>query len=451
MPSDAPASIPWDDLLDDIHEKQILPVIGKGLILVDGPDGNRIPYTDALAPRLAEFLGAGIIPGESLNDLACRYLMARGNPAMIYEGVKKLVRADSTSLTPPPELLAIASIRDFDLFVNATFDSFLVRSLVSSRPGFDPEKSGIATFRANHPVDLPEPLPSTFVYNILGTTATFPDFAVWEEDYLEILCGIIEAPKDNLKNLLRELKNRSLLLIGSPFDDWIVRFFMRVAKQGRFSLHTGIDYLADSPENFGKPLVFYFDKNAGHPSIIPLTPADFVTELHARWVKRYASISPQQLLASLPDDMQRGYIFISYSRDDHEIVLKFAAALHAAGLPVWLDKKRLKPGGDWEQAIKLAVKSRASLFLSLISHATECIPDRFVHTERQWAADMHVPGQIFYIPVVLDGVAPIEKEPAEFSRKHRYQAPAGEVSADFVQLLHSYLEQYRTKGEILDV
>jgi hypothetical protein len=447
---DQTATIPWDDLLADIHEKQILPVIGKGFVLTDGADGKRIPYADALSPRLAEFLEIDPVPGESLNDLACRYLMARGNPGMIYEGVKKIVRSDFSSPLPP-ELLAIASIRDFDLFINATFDSFLVRALAVSRPGYDPDKFGMSTFRANHPVDLPEPRPSTFVYNILGTTNTFPDFAVWEEDYLEILCGIIESPKDNLKNLLRELKNRSLLLIGSPFDDWIVRFFMRVAKQGRFSLHTGTDYLADSPENFGKPLVFYFDKNASQPSIIPLTPADFISELHARWMKRYASISPEQLLASLPEDMDRGSIFISYSRDDLDTVLRFAAALTAAGLPVWLDKKRLKPGGDWEVALKTAVKSRASMFLSLISRATESDSDRFVHTERQWAADMHVPGQIFYIPVVIDGVLPVKKEPAELSRMHRHEAPDGEVAPDFVQLLHRYLEQYRTKGEILDV
>lgn len=47
---------------------------------------RRIPYADALAPRLAEFRGGGVVTGESLNDLACRYLMACGNPGMIYEG-----------------------------------------------------------------------------------------------------------------------------------------------------------------------------------------------------------------------------------------------------------------------------------------------------------------------------------------------------------------------------
>lgn len=42
---------------------------------------RRIPYADALAPRLAEFRGGGVVTGESLNDLACATSWRAGIPA----------------------------------------------------------------------------------------------------------------------------------------------------------------------------------------------------------------------------------------------------------------------------------------------------------------------------------------------------------------------------------
>lgn len=269
---------------------------------------------------------------------------------------------------------------------------------------------------------------------------------------MEFLCGLLEAPKDTRKNLFCQLRNRSLLLIGSPFDDWIVRFFLRVAKQERLSDLEGSDYLAETPGELGEPLVFYFDQVlGGTPTIVPMSPVAFVAELRRRWEEKYAVATTEDLLASISDDMERGAVFVSYSTDDLPVALKLAAGLRAAGIPVWLDKKRLNPGGNWEVALKRAVKSRSSLFLSLISEATERDPGRFVHEERKWAAEVHVPGEIFYIPVIVDGTPFGEKEPEGFRSLQRHRLPGGEVTAEFAGLLKKYLAQYHAEGEVRDV
>lgn len=409
-------------------------------------------FTDWLASRLAERLGVTAEPGASLNKVACAHLASRGKRTLIYHELRELVEQHE-KLPLPPGLADLAAIRDFDLFITCTFDGFLTRALMQARPGYKPDERGLAAFHPSRPVDLPDSLPGSFIYHVLGAYHTYPDFAVWEEDYMEFLCGLLEAPKDTRRNLFRELRNRSLLLIGAPFDDWIVRFFLRVAKQERLSDRRSAteDYIADVPHTLGEPLIFYFDKVVGSPQIVAADPVVFAAELRRRWAAKYEAASAEELMASIPDDMERGSVFISYSHDDMQAAATLAVGLKAAGIPVWLDKRRLNPGGDWEQALKRAVKSRAALFLSLISAATEANPDRFVHEERKWAAEVHVPGEIFYIPVLIDGTTQPAREPAVFVHLHRHALPGGLVTPDFAALLRRYLDQFHRDGEVRDV
>jgi hypothetical protein len=444
-------ALPWNRILRDIHNHQVLPIIGPGLVTVEH-NGVSMPFTDWLAPDFTCRLGLVPEEGMTLNRAACAHLVNQGKRKDIYEELRELVEQHE-DLPIPPGLADLAAIRDFDLFITSTFDGFLTKALRQARPGWKPDERGLAAFHPNKPVDLPDPLPGTFAYHVLGAWNTYPDFAVWEEDYMEFLCGLLEAPKDTQKNLLRVLKNRSLLLIGAPFGDWIVRFFLRVAKQGRLSeLKNTADYLADSPHLLGEPMVFYFDKVIGSPRIISTEPAAFAAELRRRWAEKYEATSADDLLASIPDDMERGSVFISYAHEDLASAAALASGLKAAGIPVWLDRRRLNPGGDWEQALKRAVKSRASLFLSLISAATEQgNPDRFVHKERLWAAEVHVPGEIFYLPIFIDATITAAREPEVFAPLHRHPLPGGIVTPDFASLLRRYLDQYQQNGEVRDV
>lgn len=447
-------ALPWDRLLLHIRDGQVLPVVGAGLVTVPDDAGEEVPLVERLAPRLANRLK---LPDteqlKTLNQVATAHLTRGGGRMAIYDELRILV-ADEAKRPIPPGLADLAAIRDLNLFLSSTFDGHLVRALQQVRPGFRPQQGGELSFHPTRPVDLPDPLPPTCVYHVLGTASTYPDFGVWEEDYMEFLCGLLEAPKDTRRNLFRELKNRSLLMIGAPFDDWIVRFFLRVAKQERLSDRKGrhqADYLAERPEMMTEPMVFYFDHVLHSPQILLMEPVAFVAELRRRWAKRYETLDEEELLASIPDEMERGSMFISYSHDDLGIALKLAASLRAAGLPVWLDKHRLNPGGDWETALKRAVKSRASLFLALISEATEGNSDRFVHTERRWAAEVYVEGEIFYLPVLVGGITEPKSEPPEFARLHRHALPAGNLTAEFAELLRRYVDEWNVNGEIRDV
>lgn len=419
-------------------------------------NGTQVPLVDAIVPDFACEHGVEHRPGMTLNEVACKFLEreGQGKRMAIYNTVTRLI--DERANAPVPQaLLDLAAITDFDVFVTTTFDSLLSRALEQSRPGWTVSK-GRAVLHPTSIVDVPQPLPGTFLYHILGATDQHASFAIWEEDFMEYLAALLMGPQDNLRNLIGLLRNRSLLLIGSPFRNWFVRFFLFIAKRSGIALRndtTGA-YFADNLAS-DDPLVFYFDKVIGSPRVLPVEPSEFVRELRRRWSEKFA-LSPHELIKSLPAEMPRGYVFISYASEDKEAAFHLALGLHNAGVPVWLDKVRLHPGVEWETALRRAVKQRAALFLSLISSTTEGFTNeegsaRFVMKERQWAAERHEPDLLFYVPVLISsGTTTQQNEPEVFRRRQAAKLPDGQLTPSFAERIVSWMNEFREKGEIAD-
>ena len=51
--SDREAAIPWDQLLTDIHKRQVLPIIGPALVTLDEGSDKSVPLIDAIVPDFA--------------------------------------------------------------------------------------------------------------------------------------------------------------------------------------------------------------------------------------------------------------------------------------------------------------------------------------------------------------------------------------------------------------
>jgi hypothetical protein len=254
-----------------------------------------------------------------------------------------------------------------------------------------------------------------------------------------------------LERLFLLLKTRYLLLLGAPFTDWLVRFFLFVVKGGRFSDHRKEDvqtYLTDRAENLGEPLIFFFDRVVGTTRIIRGDPGTFTCELALRWRAEYQNAAADEdVFAQFSEEMPRGAVFISYSRDDTEAVRRLVRGLRGAQVPVWLDKQRLRAGENYERSLEFAVKNGCSFFLSIVSRATETDPERFVHQERHWAAQRHVEGFVFYIPVIIDETAQPTGEPAEFAKIHFERLSGGNTTAAFATRLRQLVEEYRLSGQ----
>jgi hypothetical protein len=170
--------------------------------------------------------------------------------------------------------------------------------------------------------------------------------------------------------------------------------------------------------------------------------------LASRWSEKYASGGDEEdVLLQMPDEMPRGAVFVSYSRDDRDAVSNLVRGLGAAQIPVWVDKQRLSAGENYERSLQFAVKSSCSFFLSVISRATESDATRFVHIERRWAAQRHVDGFVYYIPIVIDNTNKPALEPPEFAKIHFDQLPNGVVTPAFANKLRKWVEEYRDSGQ----
>ena len=76
----------WEDLLNYIEEKRVIPIIGPELLKVDTENGPRLFY-DWLADKLAAKLNvdtAQLPQPYTLNDVVCWFLSARGRREDTY-------------------------------------------------------------------------------------------------------------------------------------------------------------------------------------------------------------------------------------------------------------------------------------------------------------------------------------------------------------------------------
>ncbi|MDB5391617.1 MAG: hypothetical protein JWM11_7263 [Planctomycetaceae bacterium] len=451
----------WRNLLREIHSGNVIPVVGPGLVTVPDAAGNQVVLYKHLAPQLARDLDLDEPDSyTTFNSVARDFLLGGGERKDLYIGIGCIL--DQLDVPPPKALVELAGITDFELFISGTIDPLLARAVAKARPGFSPERGVIRFHPAGNPnrshqaplsgnAEAPCDLPATFrgplVYHILGDFNTVPDFAVWEEDYMEFIFGLIES-RDLLENLFRMLGSRDLLLLGAPSDDWIVRFFLRVARGKRLSDLPRRGYLADSRESLGDSMVFFIDKAVKATRIIEGSPSEFVSQLATRWHEAYGTSNESDadsFLQRQPDDMPRGSVFVSYSHDDLAATVRVAQALAAAGVPVWLDRQRLKFGENYDRSLEHAIKFDSSFFLSIISRASESDPTRYVHKERAWAAQKHVDGFVFYLPLVIDEITDVRLEPRCFANVDREHLLKDRLPG-FVTRVRQLVEQFRDSG-----
>ncbi len=195
-------------------------------------------------------------------------------------------------------------------------------------------------FTPESPVDLParkRDLSTPTIYHLLGRVSAAPEYVVWEEDALEFVCALHQH-LPVMERLARDLKEHGLLILGLNFSDWLVRFFLRIARQSRLSEpRTVTEYFAEGgalPDS----MVLFFGGVVKNVHIINSNPATFAAELARRWQKMHPDTAQaaMQFSMPLPAKMPHCAIFLSYSREDSRAADSLKASLESAGCVVWL-------------------------------------------------------------------------------------------------------------------
>lgn len=439
----------WDDLLNYIEERRVIPILGPELLQVESNDGPRLLY-DWVAEKLAVRLGVdtrGRALPCSLNDVVCAYLGSHGRREEAYTRVRSILR--EASFTPSTALRQLAQITDFDLFVTTTFDSLLEQAINLERFG-GTQSTEVIAYAPNRVADLPAPraqLSRPVVYHLLGKLSASPTYVISDEDTLEFICAL-QSEHLAPGKLFHELEHSHLLIIGGSFSDWLTRFFLRMAKRRRLSDPREVgEVLADNHSSNDGMLVQFLQQVSARTRMYQGAEA-FVGELHRRWLARRGPLAGAAMGAAVarfipPErEMADKAVFISYAREDLWAVQKLKAGLDAAGVSAWFDMERLESGDDFARKIQRHV-ARCSFFIAVVSGTTQRRVEGWFRREWNWAVDRThgmAHGAAFILPVCVDDTPEVGAlVPDEFMKAHWTRLPGGEVSAEFTSRLQELL------------
>ena len=459
-PAPAAQEFFWDDLLEYIGEKRVIPIVGAELLTVPDGAGGEVPLMRVLAQKLAERLrvSADDCTGDdALHQVVCRHLQRGGRREEVYPRIRTLLKELSPAV--PPILRELARIRHFNVFVTTTFDSLLASALDEERFPGAPRTVSLA-YSPNNTTDLPPDArrsETPTVFHLLGRISASPDYVITEEDTLEFFTAMqSESKRPNV--LLDELKSSHLLLIGNTFPDWLARFFIRIAKSGRLSLQREeLEIVADRRSRHEPGLVLFLQNFSYRTQLFEQgNAADFVRELSARYLEKFPTVAasaskPTAALAvaeAKQDEMKPGSVFLSYASQDAVAVKKIRDTLEAAGIEVWFDQRRLEGGDDFDQQIKKNIRG-CSLFVPVISANTQARHEGYFRLEWALAAERSkliaetVP---FILPVVIDPVTEhAALVPERFLQVQWSRLAGGTTTPEFVERMVRLIRDFRKR------
>jgi hypothetical protein len=433
----------WDDLLNYIEERRVIPIVGPDLLRVETDRGPRLLY-EWLAERLAAKLAVdvhGLPQPLTLNDVVCSYLGQRGRREEAYTRLRSIMR--EVQFEPPETLRQLARISDFDLFVTTTFDPLLEQAVNLERFGGQPHAEVLA-YAPNRIADLAverAQLQRPVVYHLLGKLSASPTYVISDEDMLEFICAL-QSEHLTPEKLFHELEHNHLLLIGSDFSNWLARLFLRMAKRKRLSDPRDVgEVLADDHTAEDGRLVAFLQQVSVRTRVYS-GAASFVNELYQRWQRRQSpagvAAPPPQRFLPPAREMPENAIFISYAREDLAAVQRLKAALDGAGLVTWFDLDRLEGGDDYDRKIRTNI-ARCSFFLPVISANTQRRLEAYFRREWSYAVDRTLnmaEGAVFILPVCIDETAEAAAlAPERFKALHITRAPNGEPAPEFLRRL----------------
>lgn len=452
----------WDDLLGYVKDRVLVPVVGPELVTVaDG--ARRVRLTRLLGERFAARyqLKVDWRPEADLADALNAYFAGRGDTQRVYRVINDLLSGLNAPV--PDALRQLAEIRDCRLFISTTFDALLTQALNDVRfkgqartrdLWFSPNQSTPEQQdNARPPAD-----DDSVVFRLFGRASSTPVYAIHEEDTLEWLHTLLTETARLPDWLTYRLKDNPILFLGCPLDDWVGRLLTRMTSNQRLSLVSKQFFIvSESIARYPSLTTFFQTFSSGaRIQIVDADPTAFVAELHERWQARNPhAVSHGQGIAPPPaSPVVKGSVFISYAREDAEAAARLSDAVSGIGGDVWLDQRRLEPGGPWEAEILASIRREVRLFVPVISKQTEAREEGFVF--REWdeaverARSMPPGGRRFIIPVAIDddydgNPSKYRQVPEWFRTAHWGFAPDGKPNELLETALKGALRDSRRK------
>jgi hypothetical protein len=401
----------WKLLLAKINSKDVIPVIGQGLYSIETEGKGEILLYDYLTRQVARAGGITLQPDVSQKFAkACFEYLKTRDYQDLTDLLKQALQGKRMSYDNP--LLKLARIKAFNIFINTTYDHFLVKEIKKVRN--HPCTSLIYSKTDNKRIlyggnlaDQLETFKGTLVYNIYGSLDNTKNIAFTERDILERLVELQEAMSSGGDNwLFQELSDNSLLFMGCGYDDWLFRFFVRTISNQPYEItrkRENIKFINDvfqeDPSHELPDFLRHYDAEIFHTG----SGKDFVDKL-------FNEIQEQFPGGIIKESEFPRTAFISYNSKNTGAARNLATQLKADGINVWFDEDVLKGGDNIDQVISNAI-DQTPVFVPLISkEAREAFPGkeqqlRYYSMEWVWAHFSSVisrdAGKTI-IPVIID-------------------------------------------------
>jgi hypothetical protein len=439
----------WPRLLQKVAEGQVVPVIGRDLLVVETAAGPRL-FHQLVAERLAAELN---VPEEKLpsdydaNDVVCAYEGFHGDHAIINDEIVTIFT--NLKVEMPEPLKMLADIAPFRLFVSTTCDTLLEQALAEAR---HQPPALVACPPANSHLDFDEALlqrHGSLVFQILGRVSGSTEFAVTEGQVLERMHDFMAGPH-HPKKLIERLCASHLLILGVSFPDWLARFLLRLARtKPLWDSRRLTEVIAENGRGQQDLALFLRNFSPNQSSLFTGgSPVDFVRELHSRWSQFPSPPPPALATGEEPAKMANGSIFISYATEDRDAAFQLADEMAAEGLEAWVDR-RLQPGDDYRNIIESYI-GECCAFVPVLSRHTQVERKRWFRREWQQACDRKKDyfgtSLDFLFPVAVDETPMgelIEIRRSTFGTTSATPAPGGHAPPQLIRKLDDAQKAWR--------
>lgn len=348
----------WDKLLSLMRKGELIPVIGPELMSVPRQPGAHESLYDRWGSALADQRGIPAPGGDGDTPLLYRVANQLSVDPDIPLGDLEYDINDLLCNNPwplPEPLEQLAEITDFPLYLTTTVDHLLETALIQNRgEQWGPEiiafRRGGGASQTDLPADF-KPGEHPTVFYFFGRSCTDRDaFAATEDSLIEFSWALIDhdyAPT----RLYDYLRNKTLLLLGCNFPDWLERFFIHALTRKPES-RIVVMYVSESR----KAGLYDFLRRKREKARPPVahSPVAFVAELHRRW-RLGQGVRPR------PAESKVGAVFISYAREDLAIAKAVRAQLEAAYIDTWMDESGLEPGEEFKPVIRENIEKASFL------------------------------------------------------------------------------------------
>ena len=429
----------WDLLLDAIEKERVVPIIGNEFLYVeDKSTQSNMRVDDYLLAKLAErfdiqntdvdfTLISDTIDDENLKIRRTRFI---GNQTDIYFEIDNILR--NTRIKCKSEILDFLSINKFPLILSTSYVSGLETELQALFGDVD-----IKVYDKSARSDIsciPSTTKPTLFYLFGRSNRIKKTFMVTEDDLLDYL-HLWHNVETRPLRISDYLKDKFLLVLGCNYPNWLFRFFWHSIRNFTLSPNSyemqGVVAL-ESVESDNELTKFL--------SRIQTQVFENSNRFIDEFMQRWNSCNTKDSIKNESSNIDDTDIFISYAKEDVDIVRNIAERLRNLGADVWLDENKLEWSDMYESIIEEKI-TKAKRFIPIISQTTTKPGRRFFR--REWAMAIREMdyryGMPFFAPIVIDD-SDINSSliPEPFRKTHIISISDNDFELEMKKLIRSF-------------